>query len=127
MKTILVIEDNLDNMALVNEILEDAGYRVVQVTHAEEGIARLQKEGIDLVLMDISLPEMDGLEATRIIRADKDLQAIPVIGLSAHAMNSDKEAALEAGCDEYQTKPIDETALLQAIKTLCNDVEKVNS
>ncbi|MBE9526326.1 MAG: response regulator [Proteobacteria bacterium] len=114
-KTILVIEDNPDNMALVCEILEDADYLVQEAMRAEDGITRLKQGGIDLVLMDISLPEMDGMEATRLIKADNILKSIPVIGLSAHAMISDKEAALDAGCDDYQTKPIDEGALLTLI------------
>lgn len=114
-KTILIIEDNADNMALAEEILEDAEFITVQARRAEDGIERLQQGGIDLVLMDMSLPDMDGLEATRIIKADQTLETIPVIGLSAHAMSADREAALEAGCDDYLTKPIDEDALLHMI------------
>lgn len=118
MKTILIIEDNPDNMALVEEILEDAGFITVQAMRAEDGIERLQQGGIDLVLMDMSLPEMDGLEATRVIKADSSLKAMSVIGLSAHAMQSDRDKALEAGCDDYLTKPIDEEALLEMISQL---------
>ncbi len=117
-KTILIIEDNADNMALADEILDDAGYNTVQVTRAEDGIERMKQGGIDLVLMDISLPDMDGLEATRIIKADDKLKLIPVLGLSAHAMVHDKEAALDAGCDDYQTKPINEDVLLERIHVL---------
>lgn len=117
-KTILVVEDNPDNMALMEEILEDANFDIEQAVRAEDGIERLHQGGIDLVLMDVSLPDMDGLEATRIIKADDALRVIPVIGLSAHAMDRDREAALAAGCDEYQTKPIDEKALLQVIDHL---------
>lgn len=117
-KNILVIEDNPDNMDLVDEILKDAGFKVFQATRAEDGIERLHQGGIDLVLMDVSLPEMDGLEATRYIRADKKLKSMPIIGLSAHAMKSDKDAAMLAGCDDYRTKPIDENVLLQAINRL---------
>lgn len=114
-KTILIVEDNADNMALAEEILEDAGFITVQAMRAEDGIERLQQGGIDLVLMDMSLPEMDGLEATRIIKTNSVLKEIPVIGLSAHAMSNYREAALEAGCDDYLTKPIDEEELLQMI------------
>lgn len=117
-KTILIIEDNPDNMALVKEILEDAGYDVAQSVRAEDGIEQLQHADIDLVLMDVSLPDMDGLEATRIIRADEKLKLLPIIGLSAHAMKHDRDAALEAGCNDYQTKPIDEDGLLEAIRKL---------
>lgn len=119
-KNILVVEDNADNMALAEEILEDAGFEAVPVTRAEDGIERLHQGGIDLVLMDISLPEMDGLEATQIIKGDGALKTIPVIGLSAHAMKSDRDAALAAGCDDYETKPINEESLLQTINRLLN-------
>lgn len=117
-KNILVIEDNPDNMELVDEILDDAGMIVTQAKRAEDGIERLSQGGIDLILMDISLPDMDGLEATRVIRADEKLKSIPIVGLSAHAMKHDKDAALSAGCNDYQTKPIDEEALLQTIHRL---------
>lgn len=118
-KTILVIEDNRDNMALVEEILEDAGFRFVPAVRAEDGIDHLRQEGgVDLVLMDVSLPDMDGLEATRLIKADEALASIPIVGLSAHAMSGAREAALVAGCDEYQTKPIDEDKLLETINRI---------
>lgn len=117
-KKILIVEDNPDNMVLAEQILEDAGFDIVQATRAEDGIECLKQGEIDLVLMDISLPDMDGLEATRIIKADEKLKAIPVIGLSAHAMTSDREAALSAGCDDYQTKPIEEDLLLNMINQL---------
>lgn len=117
-KTILVVEDNPDNMALVEEIIEDAGFNIMQSVRAEDGIENLYKGGIDLVLMDISLPEMDGLEATKIIKADNTISSVPIIGLSAHAMDSDREAAISAGCDDYLTKPLDEELLLELINRL---------
>lgn len=117
-KNILVIEDNPDNMALVEEILDDAGYGVEKSVRAEDGIERLYQGDIDLILMDVSLPDMDGLEATRIIRENEKFKQLPIVGLSAHAMKHDRDAALEAGCNDYQTKPIDETALLQVISQL---------
>ena len=120
---ILVIEDNPDNMALVEEILEDAGFNIQMAGRAEDGIERLKQGGIDLVLMDVSLPDMDGLAATRIIRADESLKEIPIIGLSAHAMKDDKQAALDAGCNEYQTKPIDENALLKSIHQFLGTID----
>ncbi len=116
--TILVVEDNPDNMALVVEILEDAEFEVIQAERAEDGIEKLYQGKINLVLMDISLPTMGGLEAIRIIKTDKVLKNIPIVGLSAHAMKSDRDAAMSAGCNEYQTKPIDEEALLSTIKRL---------
>ena len=116
--TILIIEDNADNMALIEEILKDAGFYTVSMGRAEDGIERLYKGGVDLILMDISLPDMDGLEATRLIRAGNMLNRIPIIGLSAHAMTQDKNAALAAGCDDYHTKPIDDEMLLQTMTRL---------
>ncbi len=118
MTTILVVEDNPDNMTLIEEILEDEGLSVLKATLAEEGIALLKKTKVDLVLMDISLPKMSGLEATGIIKADKSLKNTPVIALTAHAMKSDMDAALSAGCDDYLTKPIDEDKLLETIHNL---------
>ena len=115
MKTILVIEDNPDNMALVEQILEDEGFRVEKASLAREGIAMLRERPADLVLMDISLPEMSGLEATEIIKADEATREIPVLALTSHAMNSNREEALESGCDAFLTKPVNEKALVEAI------------
>lgn len=113
---ILVIEDNPDNMALIEEILEDEGFNIFKALLAGEGIDILNKNKTDLIIMDISLPEMDGLEATRIIKEDVALKGIPIVALTAHAMPSDRDAALSAGCDDYLTKPIDEKKLLETIK-----------
>ncbi|MDY6865088.1 MAG: response regulator [Halobacteriota archaeon] len=115
--TILVIEDNLDNLDLVTEILEDEGYTIIGAGSAEEGIKKLREGDIDLVLMDVGLPDMDGLEATRIVKADKKLNRIPIIALTAYAMKGDKEKVLGAGCDGYLTKPLDEDTLLSTIET----------
>ena len=120
MSTIVVIEDNPDNMDLIEEILEDAGHTMLKATLAEAGIATLREIGADLVLMDISLPQMSGLEATQIIKADAALRQTPVIALTAHAMDTDRETALAAGCDAYLTKPIDEAALLNTIQRFTN-------
>ena len=120
MATILVIEDNPDNMDLIEEILEDEGHTVLKATLAEDGIVTLRKTGADLVVMDIALPQMSGLEATRIIKTDDALRHTPVIALTAHAMATDRETALAAGCDAYLTKPIDEAALLNAIDRFTN-------
>ena len=112
---ILVVEDNPDNMALIEEILEDEGYKVLKASLAEEGIEILKKNRTDLIIMDISLPEMNGLEATKIIKADEDTKGIPIVALTAHAMPSDRDTALSAGCDDFLTKPIDEEKLLETI------------
>ncbi|MDY6959270.1 MAG: response regulator [Halobacteriota archaeon] len=114
--TILVIEDNPDNLDLVTEILEDEGYTIIGAGSAEEGIKKLREGEVDLVLMDVGLPDMDGLEATRIVKADKKLNRIPIIALTAYAMKGDKEKVLGAGCDGYLTKPLDEDTLLNTIE-----------
>ncbi len=115
MKTILVVEDNPDNMTLIEQILEDEGFCVLKAILAKDGIAMLKEESVDLILMDISLPEMNGLEATKIIKAEQTTKDIPVIALTAHAMKTDREEAMSAGCDDFFTKPIDEEKLLDTI------------
>jgi len=117
-KMILIIEDNPDNMDLVGEILEDARYGLKKAVRAEDGIELLHQNVIDLVLMDVSLPDMNGLDATRLIRSDEKFNMIPIIGLSAHAMKHDTDAALMAGCNDYQIKPINEDVLLKTISRL---------
>jgi len=104
---VLVVEDNEANMRLASSLLEARGYRVLQAWSAEEGIRKAREEPVDLVLMDISLPGMDGLTATRILKQDPVTGHIPVIALTAHMMTHDAAKAEEAGCDEYLTKPID--------------------
>jgi CheY-like chemotaxis protein len=103
---ILVVEDNKDNMTLISDVLHSLDYDVLQATDGEQGIRVTGEERPDLILMDLSLPRMDGWTATKNIKADPDLQNIPVIALTAHAMVGDRERALEAGCDDYVTKPI---------------------
>jgi len=116
--TILIVEDYPDNMALIEEILEDEGYQILKAETAEKGFALLETETTDLILMDISLPQMDGLEATTLIKANPNTSHIPIIALTAHAMTTDREMALSAGCDDYITKPVDESKLLFAISEL---------
>jgi CheY-like chemotaxis protein len=118
MKRIAVIEDNPDNRLLVRVILEPL-YEVTEYETGFAGLAGLQREQPDLVLLDISLPEMDGSEVLRRIRADANLKSLPVIALTAHAMSGDREKYLGAGFNDYVTKPIvDEGVLLGAIKKL---------
>jgi CheY-like chemotaxis protein len=115
MKNILVVEDNPDNMALMEEILEDEGFAVLKAETAEKGIEALANTSVDLILMDISLPKMSGLEASQLIKANTATADIPIIALTAHAMTSDRGKALAAGCDEFLTKPVNEEAVLKAI------------
>ena len=103
---ILVVEDNLDNMTLIVDVLTSLEYEVFQATDGLIGVEMTQDLRPDLVLMDLSLPKKDGWTAAREIKAQTDLSKIPIIALTAHAMKGDKERALEAGCDDYITKPI---------------------
>lgn len=114
MKTILIVEDVELNRELLVQLLED-DYRLVL---AGDGVAALEQAAAskpDLILMDLSLPRMDGWEATRRLKADTELSKIPIIVLSAHAMRGDEERARISGCDDFLTKPIDETLLYQAV------------
>lgn len=106
-KRVLVVEDNRDNMTLIVDILESMDYTVIKAEDGQEGVAVATAEQPDLILMDLSLPKMDGWDATRIIKANDDLKQIPIIALTAHAMVGDREKALDAGCNDYLTKPID--------------------
>jgi CheY-like chemotaxis protein len=106
-KTILVVEDNPQNRELVVDLLSFAGARVVTVPDAEAAIELTAREAFDLVLMDVSLPRMDGLAATRVLKASPATAQLPIVALTAHAMKGDRERILAAGCDGYVTKPID--------------------
>jgi len=105
-KRVLVVEDNADNMVLIVDVLKSMGYEVIQAGNGEEGIAKAASHLPDIILMDLSLPHMNGWTATRTLKANAALRHIPVIALTAHAMEGDRERALEAGCDDYITKPI---------------------
>lgn len=114
-KTILIIEDNELNMKLVRGLLVFGKYRVIEAANAEAGLTAARTHSPDLILMDIQLPGMDGLSATRIVKEDPLLKEIPVIALSSYAMQSDEEKAGEAGCIGYITKPIDTRNFLKTI------------
>jgi CheY-like chemotaxis protein len=116
MKKIAVVEDNPDNRLLVQAMLEDL-YQITEYETGPEALAGFKHEKPDLVLLDISLPDMDGTEVLRRLRADADLHDLPVIALTAHAMAGDRETFLAAGFDEYVTKPIiDDAVLLRVIE-----------
>jgi len=115
---ILVVEDNVFNRDLIQRFLEPEGFDVVVATDGADGLARAVADKPDLVLMDMSLPVVDGWEATRRMKADPATARIPVIALTAHAMLGDREKALDAGCDDYDTKPIDIERLLSKIRAL---------
>ena len=118
MTTILIVEDNEMNRDMLSRRLERKGYRILIAVDGENGIDVARANMPDLVLMDMSLPLVDGWEATRRMKADDALKHIPVIALTAHAMSGDREKALEAGCDDYDTKPIELPRLLGKIETL---------
>ena len=109
MARILVVEDEPDNRELIRMVLEMAGHEIFEASNGEAGLEMARAAGPDLVLMDISLPgRYDGLEVTRILRADSAFDRLPIVAFTAHAMNGDRERVLAAGCDEYLTKPIED-------------------
>ena len=116
MSKILLVEDNEMNRDMLSRSLQRRGYEVVIAVDGAEGVALASSENPDLVLMDMSLPVMDGWEATKTIKANPNTNTIPVIALTAHAMSGDRAKALEAGCDDYDTKPIELSRLLEKIK-----------
>ena len=118
MTTILIVEDNEMNRDMLSRRLERKGYQVLIAVDGEMGIKVAREKSPDLILMDMSLPVMDGWEATRRIKADDRLRHIPVIALTAHAMANDRDKALEAGCDDYDTKPIELPRLLAKMEAL---------
>ncbi len=115
---ILVVEDNRDNMTLITDILESLNYGVISAYDGRQGLLLAQSEHPNLILMDLSLPLMDGWTATREIKNNITLKNIPIIALTAHAMSGDRERAIEAGCDDYVSKPINVPDLLVKITTL---------
>ena len=118
MPKILYVEDNDDNVYMLVRRLERNGFEVLVAPDGEQGVAMAHKEHPDLILMDLNMPVLDGWEATRQLKGAPETQAIPVIALSAHAMSGDRERALEAGCDEYDTKPVRMDSLMAKIRTL---------
>lgn len=122
MKRILLVEDNELNRDMLSRRLERRGYEVVIAVDGEEGLRLAAETKPDLVLMDMSLPVLDGWEATRRLKTAEETKHLPVLGLTAHAMPSDREKVLEAGCDEYETKPIELPRLLAKIESLLSGV-----
>ncbi|HEC30316.1 MAG TPA: response regulator [Gammaproteobacteria bacterium] len=120
MAKLLLVEDNELNRDMLSRRLERKGFEIVLAKDGIEGVKLAMAEKPDLILMDMSLPVMDGWEATRQIKSDETTRSIPVIALTAHAMSGDREKALEAGCDEYDIKPIDLPRLIEKIEALIN-------
>ena len=118
MSKLLLVEDNEMNRDMLSRRLQRRGYEVIIAVNGEEGVKRAQSEAPDLILMDMSLPVLDGWEATKRLKAAPKTQSIPILGLTAHAMSGDREKAIEAGCDDYDTKPIEFSRLLEKIHAL---------
>lgn len=103
---VLIVEDNVDNYELVRFLLERAGYQTLSAANGAEGVETAKRERPDLVLMDLSMPEMDGWNAAARLKADEETRHIPIIALTAHALPGDRKRAIDAGCDGYISKPI---------------------
>ena len=118
MGVILLVEDNEMNRDMLSRRLERKGYEIIVAVDGKQGVEMAASHAPILILMDMRLPEMDGWEATRHIKSSPETYHIPVIGLSAHAMKGDRERAIEAGCDDYDTKPVEFQRLLGKIQTI---------
>jgi CheY-like chemotaxis protein len=118
MTKILLVEDNEMNRDMLSRRLQKQGYEVVIAVNGEEGVAKAHTEAPALILMDMSLPGVDGWEATRRLKAEPQTQKIPVIALTAHAMTDDRDKAMAAGCDDFDTKPVELPRLLSKIQAL---------
>jgi len=115
-KTVLIVEDNELNMKLFHDILDAHGYRTLQTPNGNDALALAREHRPDLIIMDIQLPEVSGLEVTRWIKDDDDLRDIPVIAVTAFAMKGDEERIREGGCEAYMAKPISVNALISTIR-----------
>jgi two-component system, cell cycle response regulator DivK len=115
-KTVLLVEDNEDNRIVYSTILRHFGFSVMEALNGEEGIAKARSERPDLILMDISIPIIDGWEATQVLKHDPLTREIPIIALTAHALASDREKAMEVGCDGYLAKPCEPRAVVAEVQ-----------
>jgi CheY-like chemotaxis protein len=124
MTRILLVEDNETNCDMLQRRLQRLGYNVAEADNGVSGIAAAQRESPDVILMDLNLPEMDGWEAARRLKADVATREIPIIALTAYASEADRAKAIEAGCDDYETKPLDLEQLLTKIRALTREAVK---
>ena len=118
MPKVLVVEDNEMNRDMLTRRLERRGYEVITAVDGEDGVNKARSNLPDIILMDMDLPVLDGWAATRQLKASPETKSIPVIALTAHAMAGDREKALEAGCDDYDTKPVEFSRLIEKIEAL---------
>jgi two-component system, cell cycle response regulator DivK len=124
MPKILIVEDNEENRDALSRRLERRGYSVVIAMDGRVGVTMAQEEQPDLILMDLNLPDVDGWEATRMIKANEQTTTIPIIALTAHAIAGDQQRALQAGCDDYHSKPVEFPRLLGQIETLLGTLQE---
>ena len=120
-KTVLLVEDNEDNRTVYRTILEHFGYEVIEARNGEDGVRMAREDRPDLILMDIQLPEVSGLEVTKWLKEDDDLKAIPVIAITAFAMKGDEERIREGGCEAYLSKPISVAKFLATVRQYLGD------
>ena len=113
---ILIVEDNMDTYELVHFILEKNGFETFLAVNGRDGVTAAQKQKPDLIIMDMAMPEMDGWTATAQIKRDENLSSIPLLALTAHALPGDRQRAMDAGCDEYVTKPMDLDDLVETVQ-----------
>ena len=119
-KRVLIIEDNMDTFELVHFVLEKNNYETLLAVNGRDGVNAAIKQKPDLIIMDLSMPEMDGWTATNLIKKNSELKSIPLIVLTAHALPGDRQRAMDAGCDEYITKPMDMGDLMESIEYWVN-------
>jgi CheY-like chemotaxis protein len=118
MAKVLVVEDNEMNRDMLSRRLQRRGYEVIVSVDGEEGVAKAQSDSPDIILMDMDLPVLGGWAATRKLKSSPDTQSIPVIALTSHAMAGDREKSMDAGCDDYDTKPVEFSRLIEKIEAL---------
>lgn len=117
-KVILIVEDEPKSLKLIRDLLQVSGYTTIEATDGKQGVELAKEKRPDLILMDIQMPVMDGLEATRILKANSATREIPIVALTSYAMAGDEERALRAGCNGYLTKPIDIEGFLEKVEEL---------
>lgn len=115
-KTVLLVEDNEDNLVVYRTILEHVGFKVLEARDGEEGVSRAREARPDIILMDISIPKMDGWQATEELKADEETRDIPIVALTAHALEEDRAKAMRAGCDGYLAKPVEPRRVVEEVE-----------
>jgi CheY-like chemotaxis protein len=126
-KTVLLVEDNEDNRTVYRTILEHFGYQVIEAKNGEDGIRMAREEKPDLILMDISIPVVDGWEATRILKSEEPTASIPIIALTAHALATDRAKAVEVGCDGYLAKPCEPRRVVAEVERFIGSAREVQT